>query len=206
MAKRKDSVQGLLLLSGGIDSPVAGFLAGKSAEIIALHFSNKEFAGRDSVEKAKQIAKKLRFKELLTIDISKQLKEIAENCSPKYYFVLQRRLMLRIAEKISKRKECNFLVTGDSIGQVSSQTLQNIAVVSRAVSTPIVRPLLGYNKQETTKLAKKIGTFEISKGSEMCDVLGSKHPTTQASLKRVLKEEKKINLKKLIKMAVNQIK
>ncbi len=198
--------RGLLLLSGGIDSPVAGYLAGKQAGIIALHFSNKLFAGKESIQKAKRIAKKLKFKKLLTIDLSPQLKEIAEKCSPAYYFVLQRRLFMRVAEKVAEKEGCNFAVTGDSLGQVSSQTLANMAVISRAASIPLARPLLGFNKQETTDLAKKIGTFEISKGPEMCDALGPKHPSTHASLERVEEEEAKLPLGELVEKAVSQIK
>ena len=197
--------RGLLLLSGGIDSPVAGYLAGKKAEIVALHFSNEEFAGKESVGKVKKIVKKLKFKKLLVIDISAQLKEIAEKCSPAYYFVLQRRFMLRLGEKAAEREKCDFVVTGDSLGQVSSQTLANMGVISRIASIPIARPLLGFNKQETTKLAEELGTFEISKGPEMCDVLGPKHPSTHASLERVEEEEAKADFGNLVEKAASQL-
>ncbi len=201
-----ERARGLLLLSGGIDSPVAGFLAGKKSEIIALHFSNKDFAGRESVEKAEKISKKLKFKKLIVIDLSKQLKELAEKCAPAYYFVLQRRLMLRVAEKIAVKEECDFIVTGDSLGQVSSQTLANMSIISRAAGIPIARPLLGFNKLETTRLAEELGTLEISKGPEMCDVLGPKHPSTHASLERIEEEEGKLELDLLIKHAISQMK
>lgn len=194
--------RGLLLLSGGIDSPVAGYIVGKEAEIIALHFSNEKFAGAESIEKVKAIVKKLKFKKLIVVDISTQLSEIAEECSLAYYFVLQRRFMLRVAERIAEKEKCDFIVTGDSLGQVSSQTLANMSVISRAVKIPIVRPLLGYNKQETTKLAEKIGTLETSKGPEMCDVLGPKHPSTHASLERVLEEERKLEVERMVGDAI----
>jgi len=197
--------RGLLLLSGGIDSPVAGYLAGKKAEIVALHFSNEEFAGKESIEKAEKISKKLGFGKILVIDLSSQLKEIAEKAALAYYFVLQRRLFLGIAEKIAEKEKCDFIVTGDSLGQVSSQTLANMSVISRRAKIPIVRPLLGFNKQETTKLAEELGTFEISKGPEMCDVLGPKHPSTHASLERVEEEEAKADFPVLIEKAVSQL-
>ncbi|MEM0360418.1 MAG: 7-cyano-7-deazaguanine synthase [Candidatus Diapherotrites archaeon] len=191
----------LLLLSGGIDSPVAGWLASKKAEVIALHFSNKEFAGTESIEKARKIAKKLKFKKFIVLDLSQALKEIAEKCDNAYYFVLQRRLFFKIAEKVAEKEKCDFICTGDSIGQVSSQTLANMAVISRASGKTIARPLLCFNKLETTRIAEKIGTFELSKGPEMCDVLGPKHPSTRARLERVLEEESKIDLKAITEKA-----
>jgi len=201
-----EKAHGLLLLSGGIDSPVAGFLAGRKTRITALHFSNEDFAGTESVEKAKKISKKLKFKKLIVIDLSKQLREIAEKCSPAYYFVLQRRLMLRVAEKVAVKEKCDFVVTGDSLGQVSSQTLANMSIISRAARILVARPLLGFNKLETTRLAEEIGTLEISKGPEMCDVLGPKHPSTHASLERIEEEEGKLEIDSLVKTAVSQVK
>ncbi|MCX6801736.1 MAG: 7-cyano-7-deazaguanine synthase [Candidatus Diapherotrites archaeon] len=192
----------LLLLSGGIDSPVAGFLAGQKAEIIALHFSNKDFAGEESIEKSRLIAKRLKFKKFIVLDLAAQLKEIAEKCDQAYYFVLQRRLFFRVAEKVAEKEKCDFICTGDSLGQVSSQTLSNMAVISRTPKKPIARPLLGFDKLETTRIAEKIGTLETSKGPEMCDVLGPKHPSTHARLERVLEEEKKIDLGAMAEKAV----
>jgi len=199
------SVWGLLLLSGGIDSPVAGYLAGKKSEIVALHFSNEQFAGTESVEKVKVLSKKLKFKKLIVLDVSEQLKEIAEKADPHLYFVLQRRFFMRLASFFAVKENCSFIVTGDSLGQVSSQTLANMCVISKAASIPVARPLLGLNKLETTRIAEEIGTFEISKGPEMCDILGPKHPSTHAFIGRVETEEKKILLEELAKTAFSQI-
>jgi len=198
--------RGLLLLSGGIDSPVAGYLAEKQSEIIALHLSNEMFSGTESIEKVEKISKKLKFKKLIVLDVSEQLKEIAEKANHRLYFVLQRRFFMRLASLAAKKEKCDFILTGDSLGQVSSQTLANMGVISRAASIPVARPLLGFNKQETTDLANEIGTFEISRGPEMCDVLGPKHPSTKAELKNVEAEEKKIGLNELAEKAFYQIK
>ncbi len=198
--------RGLLLLSGGIDSPVAGYLAGKKSEIIAFHLSNERFSGTESIEKVEKISKKLKFKKLIVIDVAEQLKEIAEKANHSLYFVLQRRFFMRLASLVALKEKCDFIVTGDSLGQVSSQTLTNMSVISRAASLPVARPLLGFNKQETTDLANKIGTFEISKGPEMCDVLGPKHPSTRASLEGIESEEEKIGLNMLAEKAFSQIK
>ncbi len=197
--------KGLLLLSGGIDSPVAGSIVAEQAELFALHFSNEKFAGSESVEKCRRISKKLGIKKLIVLDISEQLEEIAKKTAEAYYFILMRRLMYRIAERVAEKEKCSFLVTGESLGQVSSQTLSNLAATARAVQIPVVRPLLGFNKRETTALARKIGTFEISKGPEMCDVLGPKHPSTHASLERVEEEEAKLDFGKLVQEAVSKL-
>ncbi len=197
-------IKGLLLLSGGIDSPVAGYILTRQADITALHFSNKKFAGTESIKKAKKISKKLGFK-MLVIDLSMQLETIARDCAQAYYFVLMRRLFYRIAERVALKEKCSFIVTGESLGQVSSQTLPNLSVTARVVSIPVVRPLLGFNKRETTNIAKKIGTFDVSSGPEMCDVLGPKHPSTHASLQRVLEEEAKLSVEELVLQAIAQI-
>ncbi len=197
-------IKGLLLLSGGIDSPVAGYIVSRQADITALHFSNKKFAGTESIKKAKKISKKLGFK-MLVIDLSMQLETIARDCAQAYYFVLMRRLFYRIAERVALKEKCSFIVTGESLGQVSSQTLPNLSVTARVVSIPVVRPLLGFNKRETTNIAKKIGTFDVSSGPEMCDVLGPKHPSTHASLQRVLEEEAKLSVEELVLQAIAQI-
>lgn len=197
--------KGLLLLSGGIDSPVAAYLIGKKAELIALHFSNEKITGKESIDKSKKLCKVLGIKKLLVIDISDQLAEIAGKCKHAYYFVLMRRFMLRIAERIAKQCHCDFIATGESLGQVSSQTLANLATISKAINMPIIRPLLGFDKEEIIKIAEQIGTFEISKGREMCDVLGPKHPITHASIEKVLEEERKLKIEDMVKEALKRI-
>ena len=189
----------LLLLSGGIDSPVAGYILKKKGfNVEAVHFSNKEFDGEESIKKSKKLAKKLNVK-LKVIDISGILKEIAEKCDRRYYFVLMKRAMYMLAEGIAKKRKIPFIATGENLGQVSSQTLQNLFVINRVVSIPVLRPLIAYDKMEIVKLAEKIGSFEISKGPEMCDILGVKHPVTQARESDVIGMERKIKIKKLIK-------
>lgn len=200
---RNKKMKALLLLSGGIDSPVTGYIAKqKGLEVIAVHFSNEKFAGKESVEKCKKLAAKLGIKRLLIIDISEQLSEIAKTCHPRYYFVLMKRFMLRVAERIAEREGCDFLLTGENLGQVSSQTLENLAVIDKATRFHVLRPLITYDKMEIVKKAEKIGTFNISKGPEMCDVLGPKHPSTRAKEATILAEEKKLDYSKLIESAL----
>jgi thiamine biosynthesis protein ThiI len=191
--------RGILLISGGIDSPVAGYLMKKRGfDIIAVHFSNDKFAGPEPEQKSRKLAKKIGVKKYIVVDISNILKEIAEKCDQRYYFVLMKRLMYRLAEKIAAKEKCGFLITGENLAQVSSQTLQNLVVINKAVSIPVLRPLIAYDKMEIVALAEKIDTFETSKGPEMCDVLGSKHPSTQSQESAILGEEKKVNMVHLL--------
>ncbi|MEM4662849.1 MAG: 7-cyano-7-deazaguanine synthase [Candidatus Diapherotrites archaeon] len=204
--KFKKKPKALLLLSGGIDSPVAGYLVKGSVKLKALHFSSSKITGNESIKKCKAICKILGIDELLITDISDELLEIANKCKHAYYFVIMRRLMYRIANEIAKKEKCDFIATGESIGQVSSQTLANLSVISLASNIPIVRPLLCMEKEEIIKIAEDIGTFEISKGPEYCDALGPKHPVTKAHIKNVLVEEEKIDVHKLVCNALKKTK
>ncbi|MCX8189930.1 MAG: 7-cyano-7-deazaguanine synthase [Candidatus Diapherotrites archaeon] len=206
MQKAKAKPKALLLLSGGIDSPVAGHIAMKSAEVVALHFASEKITGKESINKSIKLCRILRIKKLFIVDISDELIEIASKCKHAYYFVLMRRFMLRVAEEIAKKENCSFVVTGESIGQVSSQTLQNMSVISLAVMIPLVRPLLCMEKDEIVRIAHKIKTFEASKGPEYCDALGPKHPVTKASLEKVLEEEKKMPVQKMVENALAKCK
>lgn len=182
----------LILLSGGIDSPVAAhLLKEKGLEVKGIHFSNEPFTDNTPELKAKKCADLLGM-DFMVENIGKDLEAIAKNCDHKYYFVLQKRCMLRKAEKITKKQKIDFIATGESLAQVSSQTLQNLYCIDNAVSIPVLRPLIGLDKEEIIKIAKQINTYEMSTGPEMCDVLGPKHPATQAKLETILEEEEKI--------------
>ncbi|MEM4598940.1 MAG: 7-cyano-7-deazaguanine synthase [Candidatus Diapherotrites archaeon] len=204
--RKQKKPKALLLLSGGIDSPVAGYIAMKKADVLALHFASEKVTGRESIEKSIKLCKILGIKELLVIDISDELIEIASKCKHAYYFVLMRRFMLRVAEGVAEKKGCCLIVTGESIGQVSSQTLKNLSVISQAVKILIARPLLCLEKDEIVHMAHSIGTFDASKGPEYCDALGPKHPVTKASLERVLEEEKKLPVENMIDNAIKRSK
>ncbi|MFH1211976.1 MAG: hypothetical protein V1659_03545 [Candidatus Woesearchaeota archaeon] len=190
----------LLLVSGGIDSPVAGkILQEQNIEIIGLHLSNEPFTNNEPELKAKASLKKIRGKRLITINTSKFLSEIASKCSHKAYFVLAKRLFYRIAEQIAEQENCGCIATGENLGQVSSQTLSNLCVIQKATAIPVLQPLLAYDKSEIIKKAEEIGTFELSKGPEMCAVLGPKNPATNTSSRFIEKEEQKLNYEGLLK-------
>jgi thiamine biosynthesis protein ThiI len=118
------------------------------------------------------------------------------------YFVLSKRLMVRIAEAIARREGCGYLLTGESLGQVSSQTLPNLRAIDAASTIIVLRPLIGFDKDETVRIAREIGTFEISEGPEICDLLGPAHPATRASLEQVLAEEARLDVDRLVREAL----
>lgn len=184
----------LLLISGGFDSAVAGYLMQqRGIEITAVNFSYEPFTDNSPELKSKELSRILGFKKFLVVNISKECEKIAKKCNHKLYFVLSKRLMLKKAEEIAKKENCKFLITGENLGQVSSQTLSNLRSITDAVKMQVLRPLLTYEKNEIINLAIKIGTYETSKGPEVCDVLGPKHPATRCSLEEVKIEEAKLN-------------
>ncbi len=192
-------LKGLLLLSGGFDSAVAGYLAKESGiELHALHFSFEPIVSGEALKKAEKLSQIIGTKSFFPIKIGKALEKISNDCEHKFYFVLMKRLMLKAAEKICEKKGFDFLITGENLGQVSSQTLRNLSVIDSAVEIPTIRPLLCFDKLEIIDLAKKIGTYETSCGPEMCDILGPKKPATRCSLEKILEEEKKLGEENLI--------
>jgi len=183
----------VLLLSGGIDSPVAGYLMQqKGIEIIALHLSNEPFTDNGPEIKSRRLAEHLKFKKFIVINVSHIFGNIAKKCRHEYYFVLIKRAMLRIAEDLARKEGCEFIITGECLAQVSSQTLKNLEVISEASSIEILRPLLTFDKNEIISIARKINTYELSSGPEVCDVLGPKHPATKTTLDVIEKEELKL--------------
>ncbi len=186
-------MKAMLLISGGFDSPVAGYLIKeKNVEIIPIHFSYEPFTDNGPEIKAMTASKILGFKKPIVINISKECGKIAKECKHKLYFILTKRLMMKLAEKEAKKLKCDFLITGENLSQVSSQTLMNLNAITKAVKIQILRPLLTYDKEEIIKIARKIGTYEVSIGPEVCDVLGPKHPATTCNLEEIENEEIKL--------------
>jgi thiamine biosynthesis protein ThiI len=198
----------LTLISGGIDSPVASYLIAKrGAENVWLHFHSFPLVSQKSIEKVKKLAEVfLKFQPRLKVYLfpfSKIQMEIRIKSKPKYRILLYRRAMMKIAENLAKKEDCYALVTGESLGQVSSQTLPNLQIIEKAVSIPILRPLIGMDKEEIINLAKKIGTYQISilPQEDCCTLFTPKHATAKGNLKEIEKIEKSLNLKKLIKQS-----
>jgi thiamine biosynthesis protein ThiI len=202
----------LAFISGGIDSPVASYLMAKrGAENIWLHFHSFPLVSQKSIEKVKKLAEIfLKFQPRLKVYLfpfSKIQMEIRVKSKPKYRVLLYRRAMAKIGEYLAKKENCYALVTGESLGQVSSQTLPNLEIIEKAVTIPILRPLIGMDKEEIINLAKKIGTYQISilPQEDCCTLFTPKHATAKGNLKEIEKIEKDLNLKKLIRQSQKEI-
>jgi thiamine biosynthesis protein ThiI len=196
----------LVLVSGGIDSPVASyFIAKRGAENVWIHFHSFPLVSKASIEKIDELAKnflKLQPKlKVYFIPFSKAQIEIKAKAAPEYRVLLYRRLMLKIAVKILEEEGCKALATGESLGQVSSQTLSNIRITDEAVKIPVLRPVIGMDKEEIIEISKKIGAYDISikPQEDCCTLFVSKHQTAEGDLKKVKEFEKKLDNKKIIK-------
>lgn len=189
----------LLLLSGGIDSPVAGWLVARLGHVVdAIHFSLEPFTDDSALQKARVLATGLGFKRLFVVRQGQQHAEIVNNCTHRYYYVLSRRLMFRVAEAIARAHGYDVLLTGECIGQVGSQTLTNMAAIDSAISIAVLRPLLCRDKEEIIAIAKVIGSYEHSLGPELCCALGPSRPATAVRQQIIEAEEAKLELAALI--------
>lgn len=199
------------LLSGGIDSPVAAFLAMKrGCKVVFVHFHSFPLVSKKSIEKAKEIVKvlnKYQFKSILYLVPFHEIQmKIKTSIEPKYRIILYRRFMLRIAELIAKEEDAKALVTGESLAQVSSQTLDNIATIEEVTSMSVLRPLIGMDKEEIIQLAKKIGTYEISikPQEDCCTLFVPKHPATKSNPEKIKELERKLKVLQMVKKALKQ--
>jgi tRNA uracil 4-sulfurtransferase len=205
------SAKSIILLSGGIDSPVAAYFALKRGSIpVYVHFHSMPFTSQKSIDKVMELAKiltKYNLKaKIYLIPFADIQKEIMLKTAPKPRVILYRRMMLRIAEKIAQKEKAFALYTGDSLAQVASQTLENINATQEAVKIPALRPLIGWDKEEIMDLARRIGTYETSilPHDDCCTRFVPKHPELQAEIKKIKEEEKKLNINKLIKSAIKK--
>jgi len=203
-----------LLLSGGIDSPVAGFLALKrGCRVVPIHFHSQPFGNwMASEEKAIEIVRVLMDwgmePYIYIVPIGDLQQEIVLSAPSALWLGLYRRLMLRIAERIMERERGLALVTGDSLGQVASQTLESIVAISQATSMPILRPLIGFDKAEIVRLANSIGTYEISirPGEDCCQFLLPMKVATRPALTDVLEAEKGLDMERMVRHALESMK
>lgn len=200
------------LVSSGIDSPVATFLLSQKAdEIILIHGDIKPFTDEREIKKFTSIAKHL--KKIIPCKIKayitphgNSLSNFKQNCNNRFTCVFCKRMLLRYAEKIAKKEKADAIIMGDNLGQVASQTLQNLKVVDQAASTPVLRPLIGFDKNDIIKIAKEIGTYDLSiQKSGDCKAVPYK-PVTQSRLDVLLEQEKKINIDKLVEDAIKKSK
>lgn len=190
-----------LLISGGIDSPVAGWMMAKrGVEIEAVHFCSPPYTSELAKEKVISLAKILAGYTggftMYIVPFTDQQLAIRDNCPEEHLTLIMRRMMMKTAEKIAERNKSHALITGESLGQVASQTIEALAVTNSAVEMNVLRPLIGMDKEEIVELARRIGTFETSilPYEDCCTVFVPKHPTTRPKLENVLKSEEKIDM------------
>ena len=201
--------KGLVLLSGGIDSPVAAWMMAKRGMYIeAVHFHSYPYTSERAQEKVYDLARILstycgRIK-IHCINLLKVQEAIGEFCPEEEMTILSRRFMMMIAERIANTNNCDMLITGENIGQVASQTVQGLVVTDNAVSLPVMRPLIAFDKIDIMDIAKNIGTYEtsIQPFEDCCTVFLPKHPVTKPKLSKILESESKLDKEALIEEAL----
>lgn len=199
----------VVLLSGGIDSPVAAWkMIKRGCTPTFVHFHSFPYTNKESQEKAKQIAKLLSHYQLRSkiylVPFADIQRHIMVDTPLETRVILYRRYMMRLAEQIARKEKARVLVTGDSVGQVASQTIENIDVISRAVSMPILRPLIGDDKIEIVAAARRIGTYGISilPDQDCCSLFVPKHPETKANLVEIENSEARLDVYEAMKTAM----
>ena len=200
--------RGLLLLSGGIDSPVAGcMMAKRGMEIEALHFESFPYTSERAREKVMQLAEEMcQFCSKIhvhVISLTHIQEELRDNCKEEYFTILLRIFMMRLAERCARDYKCGALITGESLGQVASQTLEAIGVTDSVVNIPVFRPCIGLDKNEIVKEARHYGTFETSilPYEDCCTVFTPRHPRTHPKIEDVMAELAKVDFDALFEEA-----
>ena len=202
----------MLLLSGGIDSPVAGYMIAKrGVRLDAVHFESFPYTSEMAREKVLDLAKIVSEYAgdiyVHVVSLTHIQEELVRNCEEDYFTLLLRRYMMTIAERIARDKGCSALVTGESLGQAASQTMMALGVTDAAVNMPVFRPCIGMDKEEIVTVARKIGTFEtsIQPYEDCCTVFTPKHPKTKPELEKVLVQENKLDFEGLVAEALENI-
>ena len=202
----------LLMLSGGIDSPVAGYLTIKrGVELYYLYFESRPHTSIEARNKVISLARKLEkynsHGKLFIVNFTKIQETIYKELDSDYLITFMRRKMYQIAEMIAKKNKCLAIVNGESVGQVASQTLSSILAVNDVTNYPILRPLCSFDKLDIIEISKKIDTYDISilPYEDCCTVFVPRHPVINPNLKHIYEEEKKYDFNELIKEAVDNV-
>ncbi len=203
-----------ILISGGIDSPVAGYMMAKrGVELVAVHFASPpyttELAELKVMELLHRVAKYSGPITTYVVPFTEIQEQIRDNCPEEYFTIIMRRYMMKISQMLAEHQNCHALITGESVGQVASQTIYALACTDAVVSMPVFRPCIGMDKDEIVTISRKIDTFEtsIQPYEDCCTVFTPKHPRTRAKLEDVIKAEEGItNSDELIQRAYNNVK
>lgn len=203
------SGRAMLMLSGGIDSPVAGYLAMKRGmEIQCVHFASPPYTSPQALEKTKRLAAKIaRFGgsiQFLTVPFSRIQEEIKKNVPEAYLMTIMRRFMLRITDQLRENARALAIANGESVGQVASQTLDSMVAINDVTNTPIIRPVATMDKLDIIKVAEEIDTFELSiqPFEDCCTVFAPPSPKTKPKLEKARQYEARLDIEGLIKEAV----
>lgn len=204
---------GLVLLSGGIDSPVAAYMMAKRGlKLIGLHFHSFPYTSVQAKEKVNKLASLLTSYtqniKLICCPFTKIQEEIHKNCAPEYMITIMRRIMMRIAEKVCEKFNAKAIITGESLGQVASQTIESINVTNDAQNKyPVFRPCIGMDKSDIIEIAQSIGTFETSilPYEDCCTVFLPKNPIIKPKLSNVVYEESKLDIELLVNEALENL-
>ena len=201
-----------VLLSGGIDSPVAAYMMAKRGlELESIHFFSYPYTSEQAKEKVIELARLVsRYCGRMTIRVvgfTEIQEAIRDNCPEEYFTLIMRRFMMRIAERIAKADGCGCLITGESLGQVASQTMQAMAVTGAVCELPVFRPVIGMDKEEIIAIARKINTMETSilPYEDCCTVFTPKHPKTKPSMKDIEEIEAGMDVEGLIQRAIENV-
>ncbi len=202
-----------ILISGGIDSPVAAWMMAKRGlELTAIHFASPPYTSERAEQKVADLLSKVseysgRMK-MYTVPFARVQEEIMAKCPEDLFTIIMRRFMMRVSEKIAAQEYCSALITGESLGQVASQTVQAIVCTDEAAHMPVFRPLIGMDKVEIIEISRKIDTFDISiePFEDCCTVFTPKHPRTRPELKAVLEAEQALDCETLIEDCISRVK
>lgn len=202
------SGRGLLLLSGGIDSPVAGYMMAKrGVQLEAIHFESYPYTSERAKEKVLDLAKALTNYTMRirvhVVSLTKIQELLRDNCEEDYFTLMLRRYMMAISLKLAHDYDCEAIITGESLGQVASQTMKAINVTNSMTDIPIFRPLIGMDKEEIIRIARQIGTFETSTlpFEDCCTVFTPRHPKTRPELEKVIEEQNRLPFDELVEEA-----
>lgn len=202
------SGKGVVLMSGGIDSPVAAYqMARRGVKILPLHFHAQPFTSLESLEKVRKLVRRLKAYtgplSFYHINLLESQQMIREHCDEKYFTILQRRLMTKLAAELARKQGAMALITGENLAQVASQTIEGINCTNAASDRPVFRPLISFDKEDIVKIAKRIGTYDISilPFEDACTVFLPSKVETRPTLGAVLREEEKMDNEELFHIA-----
>ncbi len=199
-----------LLVSGGIDSPVAGWMMAKRGlSLVGIHFASPPYTGERAEQKVhdllRRVAQYAGRIPLLVVPFTEIQEQIKDHCPEELFTVIMRRMMMRISEIIARREDCGALITGESVGQVASQTLDALVCTDAVATMPVFRPLIGMDKDEVVSIARRIETFDVSilPFEDCCTVFTPRHPRTRPKPKFVAQGEEALDIPALVERAVS---